>query len=676
MAAAAHDEKINILLVDDQPAKLLAYEVMLQDSGENLLKANSAREALETLLKTDVAIVLMDVSMPELDGFELAAMVRNHPRFQRTAIIFVSAVHLSDVDFLRGYQMGAVDYVSVPVIPEVLRAKVKVFAELYRKTRELERLNAGLEARVTERTSELEATAARLRQSEQRRNHALAAGQMGSWDWDIASGDVHWDDGQYAIIGVEKQNFAITLANLRKVVHPADWQLVEGLIRGLNAAAPACQAEFRIRRPDGELRWCFGTAAATIGDDGALVRMSGVTIDITERRRYEEQQELLVREVDHRAKNVLAVVQSIIRLSRAGTVEEYVSTIEGRIKALSHVHGLLAQSRWEGTDLTRLIEDELAPYLTTGGATVKWTGPSQSLDPSTAQALALALHELSTNAAKYGALSRPNGKVEVSWTEDESLLYLTWIERGGPAARRPQAPGFGMKVIERSVDAQLGGAVAFDWRKEGLICRLTVPLTRPTAAASREQAAEMGMDAGKKGRGTVLLVEDEALVAIMMCDVLDALGFNVVGPLASVAQAIGPARDAMVDAALLDVTLGNERIYPVADVLKERRIPFAFLTGYGREGIDGRFADVPVIQKPVDDKALTAFLDRTITPAAGAGGAAATNGSAGTGARAGFQFEPSSVIRERGEDSGASPPVAAGTGDTPAPSVRHAPRDP
>jgi PleD family two-component response regulator len=138
------DDKINILLVDDQPAKLLSYEVILRDLGENLIKATSAREALEVLLKRDIAVVLIDVCMPELDGFQLAAMIREHPRFRQTAIIFISAIHLSDVDRLRGYEMGAVDYVPVPVIPEVLRAKVRVFAELYRKNRQLEQLNREL----------------------------------------------------------------------------------------------------------------------------------------------------------------------------------------------------------------------------------------------------------------------------------------------------------------------------------------------------------------------------------------------------------------------------------------------------------------------------------------------------------------------------------------------------
>jgi len=189
-------DEVNILLVDDQPAKLLSYEVMLQELGENLIKASSARGALEQLLKREIAIVLVDVCMPELDGFQLAAMIREHPRFQKTAIIFISAVHLTDMDRLRGYAMGAVDYVPVPVIPDVLRAKVKVFAELYRKTRQLEQLNQELERRVAERTAALEASTTRLIESERRRTLALAAGQMGSWDWDLLRGECAWDEGQ------------------------------------------------------------------------------------------------------------------------------------------------------------------------------------------------------------------------------------------------------------------------------------------------------------------------------------------------------------------------------------------------------------------------------------------------------------------------------------------------
>ncbi len=140
----AEHQKVNILMVDDQPGKLVTYEAILNELDENLIQARSGKEALDHLLKTNVAVVLMDVSMPELDGFELADMIRQHPRFQNTAIIFISAVHLTDIDRLKAYQRGAVDYIAVPIVPELLRAKVRVFADLHRKTYQLEMLNRDL----------------------------------------------------------------------------------------------------------------------------------------------------------------------------------------------------------------------------------------------------------------------------------------------------------------------------------------------------------------------------------------------------------------------------------------------------------------------------------------------------------------------------------------------------
>jgi signal transduction histidine kinase len=174
------EDKVNILLVDDQPGKLLSYEVILSDLGENLIKAASAKEALEHALKSDFGVVLIDVCMPELDGFELAAMIRQHPRFEQTAIIFVSAIQVTDLDLLRGYAAGAVDYVPVPVVPDLLRAKVKVFAELYRKTRQLEALNTDLERRVEERTAELARANAELerRVEERTREREAALAQL------------------------------------------------------------------------------------------------------------------------------------------------------------------------------------------------------------------------------------------------------------------------------------------------------------------------------------------------------------------------------------------------------------------------------------------------------------------------------------------------------------------
>jgi PAS domain S-box-containing protein len=394
------DAKVNILLVDDQAAKLLTYEAILRDLGENLLKATSGREALAHLLKSDVAVVLMDVCMPDIDGFQLAAMIREHPRFQKTAMIFISAIHLSEIDHLRGYEMGAVDYVPVPIIPDVLRAKVKVFAELYRKTKDLERLNTELEQRVHARTAELEASTARLVESERRRGMALVAGKMGSWDWDRINGDCLWDDGQCQIFGVEPGNFIVTAENVRPLLYHEDWPALQDATDRLLTRGEAYQLEFRVRRSGGELRWCYGAAAPTKDSTGRVVRISGVTVDITDRKQAEERQSLLAAEVDHRSKNVLALVQSIVRLTRASEIKEYVEAVEGRIAALSRAHTVLAQSRWQGVDLGGLVEEELAPFHTPGAQRIEAHGPSMMLRPKVAQTFALALHELVTNAAK------------------------------------------------------------------------------------------------------------------------------------------------------------------------------------------------------------------------------------------------------------------------------------
>src|SRR5262249_36664397 len=441
------NDRVNILLVDDQQAKLLSYEVILQGLGEHLIKATSGREALEHLLRSEIAVILVDVCMPDLDGFQLAAMIREHPRFQKTAIIFISAIHLSDMDRLRGYEMGAVDYVPVRVIPGVRRAKVRVFAELYRKTRQLERLNAELEDRVVQRTAELEASTARLTDSEQRRSLALVAGNMGSWDWDRDGGDCFWDEGQCRIFGVDPQSFAVTAENVKALIYPEDWSKLQYALDQLFFERKSHEAEFRIRRPDGEVRWCLGTAAPTLDASGRIIRLSGVTVDITERKESEMRQVLLAREVDHRAKNALAIVQSIVRLTRADSVAHYVSAVEGRIQALSRAHTVLSHSRWQGADLAGLVEEELAPYRGDIGERIETSGPAVSLQPASAQTLTLALHELATNAVKYGALSAITGRLRLSWEMTPAALVLHWEETGGPRGRKPAQVGFGTRTI-------------------------------------------------------------------------------------------------------------------------------------------------------------------------------------------------------------------------------------
>jgi two-component sensor histidine kinase/DNA-binding response OmpR family regulator len=608
-------DKVNILLVDDQPAKLLSYEVILGELGENLIKAGSARQALEHLLKTEIAVVLVDVVMPELDGFQLAAMIREHPRFQKTAIIFISAIQVEDVDRLRGYEIGAVDYVPVPVIPEVLRAKVRVFAELYRKTRQLEELNRELERRVAERTAELEASAARLRQSEQRRTLALAAGSMGSWDWDMASGECRWDEGQCSIFDVDQASFAPTAENVRPLLHPDDRERVQQTVERAIRSGEPCNAEFRIVRPSGELRWCIGAAAPSLDEAGRAVRLSGVTVDITDRKEAEERQVLLAREVDHRARNALAVVQSILRLSHGRTAEEFIASVDGRIRALARAHTLLSQSRWQGAHLNRLVDEEFAPYRTGDGERIDAQGPLVLLRSATAQAIALALHELATNAAKYGALSSGSGKVVVSWRLEPEWLELRWVETGGPPTAAPAAQGFGTRMIRATLERELGGSVRFDWLGDGLRCELKIPRSQiadsaprpPAAPRPAERPAQQASSAPSPGQ-RILLVEDESLIAMMMRDMLVDLGFCVVGPFGDVPAALAAAEADEIQAAVLDVNLNGESVHPVADALAARGVPFLLVTGYDSDSVKERYADIPILQKPIEPTTLQSML--------------------------------------------------------------------
>jgi len=613
-------ERVNILLVDDQPAKLMSYEVILHDLDQNLLKASSGREALEHLLKTDVAVVLVDVCMPDLDGFQLAAMIREHPRFQKTAMIFISAILLSDVDRLKGYEMGAVDYVPVPVIPEVLRAKVKIFVELYRKTRQLERMNAELEGRVSARTAELEASTAQLRQSEASRSLALAAGNMGSWDWNRNTGECLWDDGQYGIFGVDRKHFAVTSENVRALIHPEDWQLLQTGLENLLKDRKPTQHEFRVKRPNGEIRWCIGTAAPSTDPAGRITRISGVTVDITDRKTAEERQALLAREVDHRAKNALALVQSIVRLTRASDIATYTKAVEGRIRALSRAHTILSQSRWQGADMRGIVDEEIEPYRSGEMVKVSTGGPNVSLQPAAAQSLALALHELVTNAAKYGALSAVSGHVDLHWDIDATTLTLRWTETGGPPTQAPSSPGFGTRIITASVEGQLGGQTAFDWRPEGLQCLLSIPrgdaipLNGNRGARARGETQPDPQSAIAVSGNKIMVVEDEALVAMALRESLGDLGFSVVGPFSRISEAMIALRNNHIDAAVLDVNLGGELIYPLADVLTADHVPFVFITGYGADEIERRYASIPILQKPIEPDALRSVFARRPVP--------------------------------------------------------------
>ena len=596
-------EKLNILLVDDQPAKLLSHEVVLRDLDENLIKAASASEALRILLNTEVAVILVDVCMPEFDGFELASMIREHPRFQRTAIIFISAIHLTEADYLRGYEMGGVDYVSVPVIPELLRAKVKIFAELYRKTRQLENLNRELEARVAERTAEVQASSERLRESERGRSLALAAGQMGSLEWDIGTGECVCDAGLCRIVGLAAPDTVSTVGDLCKFIDRKEFARIEQLIH----TSERFQAEIAVIRPGGELRTCFCAGAVSPRADGRASRVSMVLVDITERKQAEERHLLLAREVDHRARNALAIVQAIVRLTKSSSQQEYMHAVEGRIQALAQAHTLLSESRWQGADIKRLVAEEVAPYRGSESARVRLEGQAISLPPEKSQNLALVLHELATNSAKYGALSASEGSVVVRWDVEAGMLTLRWEESGGPPVTPPTSQGFGTKIMNASIKHQIGGNVAWDWRATGLHCTLQIPISEGDRS-DIVSVPDVVVQLAGSGKRRVLLVENEAVTGMMFSELLVERGMHVIGPCCSVQEALAAA-NADFEAAFLDLNLGGESGYPVAHLLKQKNIPFTFVTGYSPEVIDPQFSDVHVLQKPITRESFEARLD-------------------------------------------------------------------
>ncbi len=283
----------------------------------------------------------------------------------------------------------------------------------------------------------------------------------------------------------------VTTANVQALLHPDDLGELRKAIAQLDKGERSYEAEFRVTRPDGEVRWCVGTAAATVDRAGRVVRVSGVTVDITERKRAEERQNLLAREVDHRAKNALALAQSIVRLTRGETIKAYIQAVEGRISALARVHTILSLSSWQGAEIGKLVDEELAAYAT--GDQISFRGTDIQLQPATAQTLALALHELVTNSAKYGALSTLSGRLSLNWTIQDDALELVWEERDGPLVEKPASRGFGTRSVIASIESQLGGQAKFDWRSEGLICRLSVPLTPDGAARQPGPGANLAI---------------------------------------------------------------------------------------------------------------------------------------------------------------------------------------
>jgi PAS domain S-box-containing protein len=349
------------------------------------------------------------------------------------------------------------------------------------------RVTYGAHVDITARKS----AEAELRRSEERLRVAMEAGGLGAWEVDTATGQAGWDARAAAILGDAPGPGGADRAGFEARIHPEDRPRVQAAFRAAAAGAADYAAEFRFRRRDGEERWLRswgrllppGRPEGLPGDQ-AHPRMAGVIADITERHRAEERQTLLVREVDHRAKNVLAVVQAALRLTPRHDPAAYARMVEGRVAALARAHSLLAANRWSGADLAALLWAELQAFLPDARAMpgphrIAIKGPALLVAPQPSQAIGMAVHELATNAVKYGALSLAGGRVWLDWRLDAvaDLLLLSWAETGGPPVERPpEASGFGTRVVDATLERQLGGRIRRVWRPEGLLLEAALPL--------------------------------------------------------------------------------------------------------------------------------------------------------------------------------------------------------
>ena len=622
-------EPVNILLVDDTPGKLLTYEAILQDLGENLIKVTSARDALAELLKTEVAVILTDVCMPHLDGFEFAAMLRQHPRCERTAVIFISAVHLADVDYVRGYDSGAVDYVTVPVVPEILRAKVKIFAELYRKTKQLEKLNDELERRVSERTEELEASSAKLRESEQRLRLASQAAGFGTYDYDVGIDQIHWSSNLKPLSNPDA-DAPSSLEGLLSLVHTDDREDVRRSILGPPETPEGRhEVEFRTVGSDGDTRWLLdrGQLFTDVDQHGKpkSPRVRGTMLDITERKRAETHQHLLMAELDHRVKNILANVMAIASLSskQASSVPTFVRALQGRIQSMSTAHDLLRRNNWEGADFHKLASESLRAFQNNDG-NIRVKGTPVRLKPKAAQSLALVLHELATNASKHGALSIPQGTVDLSCerTADsgQDRLRFTWREKGGPPVEKPGKEGFGLTAL-RAAAYEADAEVEITFSPDGLSYTLEGPLLvregeTLSSPARRQPTFVQALPPQLAPRVCrILVVEDEPLVALQLQSTLEDEGYEVVGPAMTLAEGLRLAQSDKFDLALLDINLGTENSGPIALQLSDRRIPFVFSTGYTDSStLPEQFRSIMRLQKPYSIEEIRRVISMRTPP--------------------------------------------------------------
>ncbi len=591
-------EPVKFLLVDDLKENLVALEALLRREGLELVTARSGAEALEMLLVHDIALALLDVQMPEMNGFELAELMRGPERTRHIPIIFVTALPADEKRRFQGYEMGAVDYLQKPVDPQVLASKTGVFFELARQRQE-------------------------LRAKAEQLSHALEdlqahtdASPLACVRFDADLRIVSWSAGARRLFGWrEEEALGRPFTALPWLRGGAAAQLREtaaALARGEGNGQAVRELVARDaggREIAGE--WYF---SALTGRRRDKVFLSAQILDVTERRKAEQTQRLLIGELNHRVKNTLATVQAMASqtLKHTATPQDFAKTFTGRIHALSRAHSLLSAATWEGACLSELVREQLG-LGALDPARFEVDGPPVQLKPQQALHVALIIHELATNATKYGAHSTPEGHVRATWRLDDGMLVFIWREGGGPPAVDSGRRGFGTTLIEHSVRAENGSAI-LERLPDGLCWTISMRLPVEEPADAGEDAGEAEGEAAdaQSPHKRILIIEDEPLVALDIEAALQGRGYEIAAIATSLREAFDALSASPIDLVLLDGNLRGHPVDGVADALRDRAIPFLFVSGYGRESLPADFTDIPILQKPFDHEQLMHCVDSLI----------------------------------------------------------------
>ncbi|MGB3226222.1 MAG: PAS domain S-box protein [Desulforhopalus sp.] len=420
------------------------------------------------------------------------------------------------------------------------------------------------------------------------------------------------------MLGYSKEELA--LKSFIDITHPDDLAISKECTSALLAGKQdTWEMQKRYIAKDGHVVWSQVVTALLRDAQGKSLHFLTHILDITERKQAEEQRDLLMREIDHRAKNLLAVVQSVVQLTKADTIEEFAAAVRGRLAALARTHSLLAQGRWRGAHLESIISEEIEPYFKDDGKRFSLSGPPVVIIPEAVQSLGMVFHELATNAAKYGALSVTQGKVEVRWEFTTSgEIRLLWRESGGPQVREPKKKGFGSSLIGSAIKRQLGGFINCRWHSEGVCCEFSISkvhidhtrqlqslvMIKPVHRKSPHTASLHG--------SRILIVEDDMLIAAGIEQGLRTVGCEPVGPVGEINEAMELARSAPdLHAAVVDVNLHGQKSWPIIGILRERGVPYSLATGYGDlTEVEG---NPPILEKPFSSKRLVEVMRNLLT---------------------------------------------------------------